>query len=531
MTFIKKLILSFLIFTVLFSSSATYFFASPAKADDPGPWYSQTFPQYYTKVWEVGNEDEIFGERYTAGQVQWVFYAIPGQILTELFGAKFTICVLSGDVGSCISGAFDDVKARLESIANYFGLTSDQDNEGAMNTNQEFSLYGFFYNNSSSGIGYVLRKINRLEVVPEAQAQGFGFSTAADTVQVLWVAVRNITYALLVLAIIALSFMIMFRVKLSPQTVISVQSVLPKVIITIILITFSYAIAGLLIDLMYVVIGILSAVISSAQISTLSPVELFKDLTVDRNAFVLTWQFALVWFFAALATTVSQGFIGGILALLFTIVVIIMALFISFKIMWVLIKTYVNILLLIITSPLQILLGLLTPSGGIGPWAKSMLANLMVYPVVGMMFLLAFFFLSQSLTLIIGDLNLPDLGEFLVPFELNSGMLDTVTSWDPPLTWGTNSGRFLYMMAAFAIFALIPKVADIIKGMIEGKPLNYGMAIGEAFGPARGMAGTGAGAGVTFMGERLATRAGTAGTWKENAYRQAAGFVAKKLSG
>jgi len=72
-----------------------------------------------------------------------------------------------------------------------------------------------------------------------------------------------------------MAFMIMFRVRISPQTVITVQSALPKIIFTLILITFSYAIAGFLIDLMYVVIGIFSFIVTQGGIFDGSATDLF----------------------------------------------------------------------------------------------------------------------------------------------------------------------------------------------------------------------------------------------------------------
>ena len=43
--------------------------------------------------------------------------------------------------------------------------------------------------------------------------------------------------------------MIILRIKINPQTVITIQSAIPQVFTTLILVTFSYAIAGLVIDL------------------------------------------------------------------------------------------------------------------------------------------------------------------------------------------------------------------------------------------------------------------------------------------
>ena len=45
---------------------------------------------------------------------------------------------------------------------------------------------------------------------------------------------------------------------MSPQTIVTIQSALPKIVVTLILVTFSYAIAGFMVDLVYVVMGLFS---------------------------------------------------------------------------------------------------------------------------------------------------------------------------------------------------------------------------------------------------------------------------------
>jgi hypothetical protein len=68
---------------------------------------------------------------------------------------------------------------------------------------------------------------------------------------------------LLVIVLIAIGFMIMFRMKLNPQTIITVESALPRIVLSLILITFSFAIAGFMIDLMYVIIIIVISLLSN----------------------------------------------------------------------------------------------------------------------------------------------------------------------------------------------------------------------------------------------------------------------------
>ena len=41
-----------------------------------GPWYNQTPDQFHRKVFDTTNPDEIFGERYTFAQVNWIINSL-----------------------------------------------------------------------------------------------------------------------------------------------------------------------------------------------------------------------------------------------------------------------------------------------------------------------------------------------------------------------------------------------------------------------------------------------------------------------
>src|SRR3989344_2728711 len=102
--------------------------------------------------------------------------------------------------------------------------------------------------------------------VPKAYAQGVGFS-GLGPIFPIWKTFRNISYMFILVILIVVGFMIMFRTKINPQTVISIQNALPNLIVTLLLITFSYAIAGLLIDLMYFAMRLIINIIVSSGIT------------------------------------------------------------------------------------------------------------------------------------------------------------------------------------------------------------------------------------------------------------------------
>ncbi|OGM56200.1 hypothetical protein A3E46_00665 [Candidatus Woesebacteria bacterium RIFCSPHIGHO2_12_FULL_46_16] len=500
---IKKLILSILAAIVL-----TFSFVPYARAQ--GAWYNQSFPEWYLKVYDTTNPQEIFGERYTAAQVQWIFYTLfsaPFNLLGNVFGPELPNCILSGDVGPCFSKIFPSSSAP-----------------GATNTAHRKNFFQVLVEDRPlSGITYVKNIARKFHLIPEAKAQeGFGFGRL-DPILPIWKTTRNFAYALFVLTAIIFSFMIMFRVKISPQTIITVQSALPKLVVAAILVTFSYAIAGFLVDLMYVFIGLVSLFFSPQD-----PVATFELLTkgilISGNlysgifgpflvyllavlivlAVVLFSELGLLGIFVAVGSlfvsaAFATGATGGGAIVIFGLLLILVFFVLLLLILWhfarailMLIRAFANILLLTIFAPLQITLGTLIPSFGFGSWVKSLAGNLMVFPVTGFMIMLAFRFLGLALSTSFpqGEAIQNVLRIFIGAPLADASLGVTSAAW-PPLLGGERLIPLIFVGVSVIIFSLIPKAADLIKSMVEGKPFAYGTAIGEVGAPIRAIGGLG----------------------------------------
>jgi hypothetical protein len=497
MSLLKKFTLAFLSFLVLFGSLAPNL--SVAKAADP--WYSQSFFGWYDKVYDPTNQSEIFGERYTAAQVQWVTFGAASMLVNLIPGAQtIIICTTQADVTACVDTAINSIETAL-------GIGS----AGSSNQNLASSVFNLIGQNPISAATYFENLSNKFSLVSSVKAQGVGYSTAANSVLKLWTITRNISYGLIVVAAIVLAFMIMFRVKISPQVVVSVQSAIPKLILSLILITFSYAIAGLLIDLMYVVIGLLAAIIGGGVLSSQPISTLFTNFTTGANTFGLIFYY-WVHFLAAIINATSSGGLsmavtlpGGIyevLLMLLTIITFVVLLWWSIKIVWVLIKNFAMLMLTIVIGPLEIMLGTVTGAAGFGSWFKKMLSYLAVYPVL---FFLSFFFLNQGMA------PAPTGFATHTPFWPAANMI-TSNSWSPPLSLLANGGsqQLIWVLVSFVIFGQITKVAEMVQTFIAGKPWAYGTAMGEVLNnPAASLAKLGIGtAGQTYEG-RLKARTGS----------------------
>ncbi len=79
-------------------------------------------------------------------------------------------------------------------------------------------------------------------------AGGFEDLESAGIVDI-WSTTRNIAYLFYVVVMIVIGFMIMFRNKVGGQVVVTIGNSIPKLVLSLVLVTFSFAIIGILIDL------------------------------------------------------------------------------------------------------------------------------------------------------------------------------------------------------------------------------------------------------------------------------------------
>lgn len=481
MSKVKKYILSFLSFMVLFTSSMFYFAVPKTFAQDTNPWYFQSFPQWYTKVYDENTSppQEIFGERYTAAQVQWVIYSLISFIVYPIHM-----------VGSCIFKTMNLPSCLAQNpLIPLSAVTPEKDERGVL-------AVLFPDDRQISGVNYIRQKLISLNIIPQAEAQGFGF-TALNPIQNIWKTFRDIMYGFFVIIIIVFAFMIMFRVKINPQTVVSVQSAIPKIVMTLIFVTFSFAIAGFIIDLIYVVIGLLSMILISSGLVTGSWNDVFKLLTNGPLSsgiimWFVTFAGAFMIVLAAFITDLvfNAGTAGAVAAAILTVLSIFIFLGLLLwllltlaRIFMLLIRTYLNIFLSVIFSPLIIGFGAVLPTGGFGRWLKELVSNLAVYPLVGTFLILASVFLGGTYE----SINIT-LSAGLAPVGIGNifSTAQNKTFWYPPLTLGVQNGSwdplpFLWAFASVGILAMIPNVANMIKSLMAGKGVGE-TGIGQAFG-------------------------------------------------
>lgn len=479
-----------LLSSLLFLNSMFVPLKALAQEDAPSTWYNQSFTGWYSKVYgEDSPPSEIFGERYTAAQVQWIVYSI-FSLPINFLGSKVqgaVSCALAGASGGLnVVADVSCAKKSLDILLDIFKVLNISTSLGYVSSPANVSLANsiiFDYQNRPlSGIKYVSNSISKFLSVPQANAQGFGFS-AVDGLQKYWQGFRDVAYALSVIIVVIFAFMIMFRVKLSPQLVISVQSSLPKVFGALILATFSYAIAGFVIDLSYVVGGLFASLMNLAGFST-SFSDAFNQITpISQSStqighfYVLYYMcgYAIVFLLAALWSIIGTfaslsvfGVLGSLLSVLAIIWVVCVVLWYTLKVPVVLIKNLISLFLSIVVAPIQIVLGSLVPSIGFSVWLKKIIAEALVFPVTGLFMFLAMKMLDMSLaatTALVTSSN-------------------AINLWAPPIL-GTSSdlSALIWLAMSFIIITMIPKTVDIMKMLIMGAKFDFGTAMGEATSP------------------------------------------------
>lgn len=135
----------------------------------------------------------------------------------------------------------------------------------------------------ASGLVWSYEGLANAGFVPKTHAQGIGFY-ALQPLAPIWKVFRNVAYLLIVLVIVSIGFLIMFRSNISAQTVISIENSLPRIVIALLLVTFSFPLAGFMIDIMYIIMGLGGSVIIHNIAISGDPGD------VEKAASLLGWQ-------------------------------------------------------------------------------------------------------------------------------------------------------------------------------------------------------------------------------------------------
>lgn len=356
-------------------------------------------------------------------------------------------------------------------------------------------------------------------------AQGIGFSALQDLLP-LWKASRNIAYSILVIVMVVIGFMIIFRMKIDPKTVISVQAALPKIIVTLLLITFSYAIVGLMIDLMYLSMSILIALIASnapgvdlhnnvgtlqSQYMTGGLGTLFGSVfsggllhviptlleailipsAINAGAVAVAAKVSTAWAFGGPLTVI----IGLAIPLVLLFIIVLGLLFTSIRLILLLLNSYIQLLIALILGPLFLLQEAIPGRSAFSSWLLNVVANLSVFPATAAILLFGWV-LTTNQGLVPATSNGPQ--PFVKP-----------NIWVPPLLgFATTPQNIFPALLGLGIFFLAPNLVVSVKKIFQPKP-TLPISAGTLLSPLTGGISTTMGAASQFyyMQQALGTGA------------------------
>jgi hypothetical protein len=326
---------------------------------------------------------------------------------------------------------------------------------------------------------------NNFGIAQPAYAQddsrGIGFVGLQPVLQV-WKAFRNVTYLAFVLVMIVVGFLIMFRAKLGAQTAVSVQAALPRVVVTMILITFSYAIAGLMVDLIYFLIFFIAGAFELGGL--LIDGRAAAEALLGKSIFGIGFQYLINVGEAAgrvaygislivreIITSAGLPGVGGqflssIIGYLIAAIAILIAIVRTF---FALLKAYISLILNVVTAPLQILPNAFPNSNAFMTWLKKIAADAMVFPAVAAMILLGIIMMGYSARGT-NDMDIevnPEVGfnrKWGSSFNNAGGPTDP-GGFTPPFVLPGNSGTadVLQALIGFGIIMLLPEVVNMVK--------------------------------------------------------------------
>ncbi len=476
-----------------------------SRPDTKQEWWNPTLGTFSKKVFDSPKE-EIFGERYTYAQVNWIINSIFTLLLPRANKMQDIIDLVT-IIKNLETG---QIPSQLQPVADIISFP--------------------FTHPIASAKDQLKITLARLQIAPPVSAQGLGYAKlqGSANINTLWMATRNMAYLISIILLIAAGFMAMFRTKINPQTVVSIQMIIPKLAMSLILITFSLAIVGFVIDMIYVFIVAILGLIAVTGVSL--PASLAGNITTLTTAATnyiggvfLWWYVTLTISIVVLMIILQIGNIGGITGLVYALLGALLALLIwavisIVRIIVTLFHAYLNLIILTITGPLQIMMDIVPADhkSGFVPWFKCVVGNASVFVITAVLLIFAVILFGlggapwnpTNLSFFTTGLN----PGFTLPFLGGTEwILGDITHFG-----GSGAGWILRtLLLPMAFFSAMPglmvmirdtlcktadpageianAVRDAIKSATSGKPMESGKGVnlGSPIGAAAGKVGAG----------------------------------------
>jgi hypothetical protein len=317
----------------------------------------------------------------------------------------------------------------------------------------------------------------------QAYAQGFGLGFGAlSPILGTWKAFRDVAYYLLTIVFLIVGFLILIRHKVSGNVAVTVQNALPRLVITLILITFSYAIAGFVVDAMFLAIYFL---INMFQNQIFSSSYSAREVALNTHFFQFIFDFIFsstgAWRAAEALGSVafeafrsaldgitgnatsgdSLGFLRTIISIIFMLIFAVALIISMFRTFFQLIMSYAGFVVNVVLSPF-ILLGGAIPGKGdaFAGWLKNLIAGLAPFVVVIFMI-----FMATALTG--GDNTQDGIGYETIQEGADGAQIEGLRL--PLILTGSVNSNAVVGILAMGILLMIPEAVGMTKKMIGAK--------------------------------------------------------------
>ncbi|MFA7488257.1 MAG: hypothetical protein WCY72_09265 [Lysobacteraceae bacterium] len=286
-----------------------------------------------------------------------------------------------------------------------------------------------------------------------------GFTDLKESgVQPLWNFMRNIAYLGFVVIMIVIGFMIMFRHKIGGQLMVTVGNTLPRVVVSLVLVTFSFAIMGLILDFSGVLMRLIYGVMGGIRIDEIG------GLLVGTLGVIGTGGLGVGSIAAGLLFFLSAP--AGFVTLAVGIIVIGLIIWGAIKLWFSLIKAYFGLLINVITAPVILMVSALPGNNtAMVNLFKSAIRNALVFPVA------------------FAIVNLPHFLAYLNEggTTISLGFPDTIFS----VFGGTSStpielSNFFFALARVAALYLAAETPQFMKAIIPATASKSGADVGAA---------------------------------------------------
>lgn len=432
----RKRLSQLLVFFLTLVLSA-FVFARPAQAD---------IFDWIRSIFSAPEAAQNYQESIQSGNVN-------NEVHTSEVSTNFTnwlnVQMLGGGVMAEAGGASPEEVSQAEKLYGRGVLGSLQDGIVAM------------YTPPASGQTYVADLIYNSKLVPQAQAQGLGFASL-DPILDTWKIFRNVSYLFFVVIFLVIGFMIMFRSKVG-QAAITAQQAIPNILVALLAVTFSYAIAGLMIDLMYLVMYMIAGLMQGgSDMITKNLLGLAGEIMSTNS-----WSRSQLAVQAMMDDFLGLGVLGDAIAWLSSLaaatIVGIAIIIAVFKIFFELLKTYITVIIQVVFAPIVLMVGAIPGKNTFAGWIKNLAGSLAMWPVV-----LICLLLNSTLT---SSLN--GLTDFTVGSAYGGGFM-------PPFLLGNGQGEIIPVLIGIGILLVIPEIMKQVKKAMGVEDGVFGNLVGAA---------------------------------------------------